>query len=251
MQEAYHTPECPEDSEQESEPLPSFHLHIAEKGRRFAANMLIYEAPQGWVRISKAAFDCLYWLYEQVSAGNFTTQHPDLIVAHYHVLLTIRISDVERVCGVSRCAALNSLVELDTCGIIEFARGKEDADSTYRCTLVLLESLEPRENTPDPLPDVEAPVEEITVTYEPSISPSRKMARLVERFAATCVYCKGTGTETEGPDGKSWHRDHVYPKYHGGADNPTNLVLSCATCNIRKHTLAADEFLAKLAAETA
>jgi 5-methylcytosine-specific restriction endonuclease McrA len=35
-------------------------------------------------------------------------------------------------------------------------------------------------------------------------------------------------------DGKSWHTDHVIPGSKGGANKDDNVVLSCATCNMRK-----------------
>jgi 5-methylcytosine-specific restriction endonuclease McrA len=35
-------------------------------------------------------------------------------------------------------------------------------------------------------------------------------------------------------DGKSWHTDHVIPRSNGGTDDDDNVVLSSATCNMRK-----------------
>lgn len=54
-------------------------------------------------------------------------------------------------------------------------------------------------------------------------------------FAWTCVYCQKTGSKAEGPDGRGWHVDHGYPKALGGDDDFDNLILACATCNIKKN----------------
>ncbi len=50
----------------------------------------------------------------------------------------------------------------------------------------------------------------------------------------TCSYCGRDGTVAAGPDGKSWHMDHVVPLSVGGEDALWNIVKACATCNMRK-----------------
>jgi len=50
-----------------------------------------------------------------------------------------------------------------------------------------------------------------------------------------CIYCHQGGDQKRGPDGRSWHIDHVYPVSLGGDDNEDNLVLACATCNLQKN----------------
>lgn len=49
-----------------------------------------------------------------------------------------------------------------------------------------------------------------------------------------CAWCGGLGTYRKGPDDRSWHIDHVLPVSKGGGNNPSNLVRSCATCNMSK-----------------
>jgi 5-methylcytosine-specific restriction endonuclease McrA len=48
----------------------------------------------------------------------------------------------------------------------------------------------------------------------------------------TCVYCGGPAT----------CRDHDVPRFRGGTDDPSNLVLACKSCNSRKGTLTGDEY---------
>jgi 5-methylcytosine-specific restriction endonuclease McrA len=49
-----------------------------------------------------------------------------------------------------------------------------------------------------------------------------------------CHWCRKPGNADQGPDGRSWHHDHLLPKAHGGSDSPSNIVKSCATCNLKK-----------------
>ena len=60
-----------------------------------------------------------------------------------------------------------------------------------------------------------------------------------------CVYCGLKGDEKVGPDTRTWHVDHLFAKVNGGDYLPDNLVLSCATCNIKKNRLLLCEFIAK------
>lgn len=68
----------------------------------------------------------------------------------------------------------------------------------------------------------------------------------VQAFSSTCQYCGGTGDEKRGPDGRTWHIDHVYAESLGGDSDPDNLVLACATCNIRKNAKLLTEHLGAL-----
>jgi len=49
-----------------------------------------------------------------------------------------------------------------------------------------------------------------------------------------CAYCGNEGNATTGPDGKSWHMDHVTPLSRDGEDCISNMVKACATCNLSK-----------------
>jgi 5-methylcytosine-specific restriction endonuclease McrA len=59
-----------------------------------------------------------------------------------------------------------------------------------------------------------------------------------------CFYCREMLA-------KGYHLDHKVPLSRGGGHVPENGCLSCASCNHRKHTLTADEFVARLATSTA
>lgn len=47
----------------------------------------------------------------------------------------------------------------------------------------------------------------------------------------------------KGPDGRVWHIDHLYPEALGGDWKNDNLVLACATCNLRKSRHLLMDFL--------
>ena len=64
------------------------------------------------------------------------------------------------------------------------------------------------------------------------------------RDGYVCHYCKQTGDAQYGPDGRPWHIDHLIPVSRGGTDEPSNLVVACATCNIDKGTMTAGEYKA-------
>lgn len=42
-----------------------------------------------------------------------------------------------------------------------------------------------------------------------------------------CAYCRTRLT-------KGYHVDHIHPLFKGGSNSPSNLQLTCASCNIRK-----------------
>ncbi len=73
-------------------------------------------------------------------------------------------------------------------------------------------------------------------TVEPSIKTVVRRAKKSLENVMMCAYCGGQGNEHIGPDNRFWHIDHIEPKSLGGTNDPTNLVKSCATCNIRKGT---------------
>jgi hypothetical protein len=58
---------------------------------------------------------------------------------------------------------------------------------------------------------------------------------VLARDGNKCRYC---GT-TEG----QMHVDHVFPKIRGGSNNPENLVVACAACNLSKGARTPEEWL--------
>jgi 5-methylcytosine-specific restriction endonuclease McrA len=64
---------------------------------------------------------------------------------------------------------------------------------------------------------------------------------LVAAHGGRCAYC---GTEAP------LDADHRVPLSRGGANSIDNILPSCRSCNLRKHTLTEAEFRARLAAET-
>jgi 5-methylcytosine-specific restriction endonuclease McrA len=73
--------------------------------------------------------------------------------------------------------------------------------------------------------------------------PKALARRIAERDRHRCVYCGGAGDETTGPDGATWHLDHVIPHIRGGPAEETNLVLACRRCNLRKGDRTPAEFV--------
>lgn len=55
------------------------------------------------------------------------------------------------------------------------------------------------------------------------------------RDGYVCYYCGTTS-------GK-FHIDHMIPLSRGGVNTMDNLTVACQTCNLRKHTLTAEEFV--------
>ena len=53
---------------------------------------------------------------------------------------------------------------------------------------------------------------------------------VLERDHWTCVYCGNPANQV----------DHVIPRHRGGTDLPSNLVASCASCNVQKGTACHD-----------
>jgi hypothetical protein len=59
-------------------------------------------------------------------------------------------------------------------------------------------------------------------------------AQIMERDGAVCIYCGCT----DGP----FHIDHVQPVARGGTDDPSNLVVACAFCNMSKGPKSLEEW---------
>ena len=56
---------------------------------------------------------------------------------------------------------------------------------------------------------------------------------LLEKFGHKCFYC---GTKDE-----PLEKEHIIPKAKGGANTPSNLTLSCPSCNAKKGSRHPDE----------
>lgn len=59
---------------------------------------------------------------------------------------------------------------------------------------------------------------------------------IAERDNWKCHYCGYTVYRW------AYHIDHVVPKFAGGGDEESNLVLSCVMCNVAKGIMSYDEF---------
>lgn len=68
--------------------------------------------------------------------------------------------------------------------------------------------------------------------------PRRRKA-LYEKFGGKCFYCC-CDLEMTG----RWHIEHKLPKALGGTNDPENLVLACAPCNLKKRDKTDTEFMA-------
>jgi len=64
--------------------------------------------------------------------------------------------------------------------------------------------------------------------------PVKLRAAIIQRDGLRCRYCGQHGTESNGPDGKPWHIDHVWPLALGGRTAASNLALICEPCNLQK-----------------
>src|SRR5690606_31343562 len=64
---------------------------------------------------------------------------------------------------------------------------------------------------------------------------------VIRRDGKRCRYCGST----DGP----FHIDHLVPVSRGGSDEPSNLTVSCRSCNLSKCSLTASEFMEKISNE--
>lgn len=81
------------------------------------------------------------------------------------------------------------------------------------------------------------------------VSHNEVIAALGKHFHWICIYCQRAGDESKGPDGRVWHVDHGYPRILGGDDDPENLILACATCNLSKNKKTVMEALRRTLAK--
>jgi 5-methylcytosine-specific restriction endonuclease McrA len=67
---------------------------------------------------------------------------------------------------------------------------------------------------------------------------ARLRQEIIERDGNKCVYCGATDTD--------FHIDHVFPKARGGTNEKSNLVCSCAKCNMSKGCRTPEEWGLKI-----
>jgi hypothetical protein len=89
--------------------------------------------------------------------------------------------------------------------------------------------------------DVEALLSQTSLVEKPKRLRNGRDMNLMNQAKANlhavvvCSYCGDIGTRRLGPDSKRWHHDHVLPLAKGGPDQLSNIVKSCASCNIQKN----------------
>lgn len=59
------------------------------------------------------------------------------------------------------------------------------------------------------------------------------------RQKSRCYYCKIKLGKGRG----AWHADHIVPLSRGGSNSIDNIVITCPTCNLKKHNKLPHEFL--------
>lgn len=64
---------------------------------------------------------------------------------------------------------------------------------------------------------------------------------IINRDGQTCSYCGKAGNDVFGPDSQPWHMDRIIPGSKGGQYEPSNVNLSCGTCNRSKGAKMAPE----------
>jgi len=71
------------------------------------------------------------------------------------------------------------------------------------------------------------------------------MLLLREAQGDACRYCRTPLVKG------ATHLDHRTPLARGGAHEPANVCLACASCNLKKHAMTEAEFLTRLGEEAA
>ncbi len=76
----------------------------------------------------------------------------------------------------------------------------------------------------------------LTVSDASERMPISKADReyIIKKYGCTCAYCGGEGDDIRGPDGVSWHIDHIIPHSWGGEHDKNNFALSCRKFNLSK-----------------
>ena len=75
-------------------------------------------------------------------------------------------------------------------------------------------------------------------------SLSKRLGRVAKQIAErdhhACVYCGATAASS----GAHLHLDHLTPRSAGGADEASNLVLACRSCNSRRQARTLSQWAA-------
>lgn len=71
----------------------------------------------------------------------------------------------------------------------------------------------------------------------PKVSKAKRK-RVYQRDNGVCAYCKRRLSFED------FCIDHIIPLARGGNNEECNLTVSCMKCNLKKHTMTADEFKA-------
>jgi 5-methylcytosine-specific restriction endonuclease McrA len=100
-----------------------------------------------------------------------------------------------------------------------------------------MEELEQENSSPNPKP---------SQSISKKLRTIEKKRQIGENQGWVCIYCRLAGTPDIGPDGRMWHLDHLYAESKGGDFHDDNLVLSCATCNLKKSAALLSDFLRKM-----
>src|SRR5579872_5401787 len=73
----------------------------------------------------------------------------------------------------------------------------------------------------------------------PGTHTAQDVLNQLKRQKSRCYYCH---KKVNPHDRGSYHVDHVIPLARGGRNDPSNLVIACPTCNLRKHDRLPHEF---------
>ena len=68
----------------------------------------------------------------------------------------------------------------------------------------------------------------------------KELNALFEQQEGFCFYC---GELLYSSFDKDIHIEHKIPISRGGVNDASNIVLSCASCNMKKHTMTHEEFM--------
>lgn len=91
--------------------------------------------------------------------------------------------------------------------------------------------------------EAEANIEALRRARPDELEPrriSKRRTEIFEKSQGKCHYCETALILEAG-----WHVEHMTPRSKGGTDLMDNLVAACPTCNNKKRTKTAEEFIAQ------